>query len=132
MARRSETCAIRCTTKHSPPQLPLVHIKNSVLEKTYELSVAFVGDRRSRTLNLRYRNKDTPTNVLTFPLSPKSGEIIIALPQARREAKRFDMTYRTYVGYLFIHGLLHLKGLRHGGRMDREEKRLLNRFFSII
>ena len=128
MARREETYAVRCTTKVDPPRLPFARLKNAVLGKAYELSVAFVGDRRSHTLNLHYRNKDTSANILAFPLSRKRGELIITLPRARREAVRFDMTYRIYVGYLFIHGLLHLKGFRHGGRMDKEEKRLLKRF----
>lgn len=66
--------------------------------------------------------KKTPakkvSNVLAFPLSPTSGEILIC----KQKAKPFT------VPYLFIHGCLHLKGLVHGATMEREERRFLKRF----
>ncbi len=58
------------------------------------------------------------SNVLAFPLSKTSGEILIC----KSAAKPFT------VEFLFIHGALHLKGLKHGATMEREENRLLKRF----
>ena len=58
------------------------------------------------------------SNVLAFPLSKTSGEILIC----KSAAKPFT------VEYLFIHGLLHLKGLKHGATMEREERRVMTTF----
>ena len=71
-----------------------------------------------RAVTLRTKRKNHVSNVLSFPLSPTSGEILIC----KAAAKPYS------VGFLFIHGLLHLKGLRHGVTMEHEEDRLLKRF----
>ena len=108
--------------------LPYENIKNKIMGKRYSLSLAFVGDKRSTTLNKTYRGKNTPANILSFPLSKNEGEIIINPHQARRDAKHHTMVPGKFVGYLFIHGLLHLKGCIHGSTMNREEERLLKKF----
>lgn len=120
--------AITKTTKGRLPSLPFKDIKNEIVGKKYVLSLAFVGDALSKRLHKKYRKKDTPTNVLSFPLSKTEGEIIINPAQARREYKNFSMTEKQYVAYLFIHGLLHLKGRVHGSTMEREEKTILKKF----
>lgn len=114
--------SIKNTTKGRPPSLPFAQIKNSVLGKKYELSVVFVGDNISKKLNLSYRGKNKPTNVLSFPLGNNQGEIFINLKKARVEAKEWNMTFTNFVGLLFIHGLFHLKGMEHGDEMDRSEQ----------
>ena len=91
-------------------------IKNKVLGSDYELSLVFASDTLTRRLNRTYRGIDKPTNVLAFPLSKTSGEIFIN----RSRAKPFS------VKYLFIHGLLHLKGMEHGDTMEQAEKKLLH------
>jgi ssRNA-specific RNase YbeY (16S rRNA maturation enzyme) len=58
------------------------------------------------------------SNVLAFPLSKTSGEILIC----KKAAPPFS------IGYLFIHGLYHLKGLKHGATMERVERRTLKQF----
>ena len=93
-------------------------IKTAVLGKHYDLSVAFLSPQKMRAVTLRTKKKNKVSNVLAFPLSKKSGEILIC----RAAAKPYTPEY------LFIHGLLHLKGLGHGGTMEREEGRLLRRF----
>jgi len=101
-------------------------LKDTVLGRSYELSLVFIDAKRSKELNKKYRKKNKPTNVLSFPLSKKSGEIFIDRVTARKEAKDFDMRVAEFVKYLFIHGLLHLKGMRHGSTMENAEKKLLN------
>ena len=101
-------------------------LKNEILSRGYELSLAFVDRRTSRRLNKTYRGKDKSTNVLSFPISKKSGEIIIDLDTAKKESAKFGMSFQKFVEYLFIHGLLHLKGMRHGAKMDQLELKLLN------
>lgn len=105
-------------TKRSTPRIPFEKIKDKVLGKRYELSLVFCGDALSRKLNRTYRKKDYPTNVLSFPISKTEGEIFIN--QSR--TKGFS------VAHLFIHGLLHLKGMQHGDRMEAREKTLLKAF----
>lgn len=125
---REETIAISQTTKGTLPRLPLAHIKNKVLGKHYELSVVFIGDTRARTLNQKHRKKTYIPNVLSFPLSKHSGEIFINPHQAQRDAKDFGLSTRSMLAYLFIHGLLHLKGVRHGATMETMEHKLLQQF----
>jgi probable rRNA maturation factor len=116
------------TTKGKLPRLPFVSIKNDILGEYYELSVVFIGDKRSRTLNRIYREKDKPANVLSFPLSKTEGEIFLNLRRAEREAHMFDKTFKDFVGFLFIHGLLHLKGMDHGSRMEEQEEKFVKKF----
>mgnify|MGYP002621547149 CR=1 FL=1 len=111
-----------------PPNKLLTKIADHILGSRYDLSVAFVGDDRARTLNKHYKQKDTPTNVLSFPLSDASGEIIINPRRAARDARHFNHTLREHIIFLFIHGLLHLKGHTHGATMESEEQRLLRKF----
>lgn len=106
--------------------VPFTFLKNLVLSRDFELSLVFTDDIHSKRLNRIYRLKNKPANVLSFPLSRKSAEIFIDLVTAKREAPKFEMTFKKYVTYLFIHGLLHLKGMRHGATMERAEKKLLN------
>ncbi len=96
-------------------------IKNKILGKRYELSVAFLTYTQMRAA-MRHRYKKITgkktSNVLSFPLSKTSGEILLC----KAAAKPYT------VEYLFIHGLLHLKGLRHSATMEREESRLLKKY----
>jgi ssRNA-specific RNase YbeY (16S rRNA maturation enzyme) len=89
-----------------------------VLGKEYDLSLAFLSAREMREVTKKTRGYDKASNVLSFPLSKTSGEILIC----RSAAKPFT------VPYLFIHGLFHLKGLKHGATMEREERKTLKRF----
>ncbi|MBL7045083.1 MAG: rRNA maturation RNase YbeY [Parcubacteria group bacterium] len=115
-------------TKSKPQSLLFIRIKNDVLGKNYELSLVFIGSARSQTLNKKYRKKDRPTNILTFPLSKSEGEIFIAPEVAKRDAKKFDMKEGDFITYLFIHGLLHLKDFKHGEKMDKKETKLKKKY----
>ena len=63
-------------------------------------------------------------------LSDKSGEIFIAPKAASRQAALFGEPTAKYIGRLFIQGLLHLKGYRHGSKMEHEERKILRRIDS--
>jgi len=112
-------------TKGKLPRLPFDMLKKKVLGASYELSLAFVSDSESRRINKRLRGKDKPANILSFPLTKSSGEIVIAIAYAKKEAPLYDHTPQQHLAHLLIHGLLHLKGLSHGATMESEEKRLL-------
>jgi probable rRNA maturation factor len=120
--------SISNTTKGKPPSLPFVTIKEAVLGNNYNLSLVFIGNIRSKTLNKTYRGKDYPANILSFPLSKNEGEIFINLNEARKSARRFRKNYKQFVGLLFIHGMLHLKGFKHSSKMEDEEGKIQKRF----
>lgn len=123
-----ETFSINNTTKGKLPRLPFVHMKDAVLGKKYELSLLFVGDKKAREFNKKYRNKTYTPNVLSFPLSKNSGEIVMNLKTIKKEAEDFDRTFQNFIGFLFIHGLVHLKGFDHGSRMEKVEKKFRKQF----
>jgi probable rRNA maturation factor len=105
-------------TKGKLTGLPFSDIQQAVLGADYELSLVFVSEKEIQKLNNRYRQKDEPTNILSFPLTPTSGEIIICPTYT----KGFS------IGHLFIHGLMHLKGYDHGSTMEHEEEKIRARF----
>ncbi len=128
MPATNHSIQIKNTTKGKLPSLPFVQMTEKVLGPDYELSVVFVGEQKIRSLNRIYRKKDKATDILSFPLTEKSGEIFICIPQANKKAKLHDKTSHKYLGFLFIHGLLHLRGLDHGSIMEQEE----NKFTSLF
>lgn len=116
------------TTKDTLPRIPFAKMTEAVLGKDFDCSLVIVSPKKSRELNRIYREKDNSTNILSFPLSEDEGEIFLDLKKARAEAPSFDRTYTNFIGFLFIHGLLHLKGLDHGTKMETAEKKFRNLF----
>ena len=123
-----EKFSITNTTKSTLPRVPFVKIKDVALGKDYSLSLVFIGESKSRTLNRTYRQKDKSTNILSFPIDKKSGEIFITPSVAKKQMASFDRKYDNFIAFLFIHGLLHLKGMPHGSTMERAEDKLLKKF----
>lgn len=110
------------------PKWPYEKMKDAVLGKKYELSLTFVGPARAKQLNIEYRSKDYTPNVLSFPLDAMHGEIIICPQVAKTQAKDFDLSVHGYIAYLFIHGLVHLKGHDHGDTMEKLEQKYMRQF----
>lgn len=104
-------------------------ISDEIIGKKYDLSLVFIGNIKSRSLNKKYREKDYPTNVLSFPIDKDMGEIFINLDKVKTEAPDFDMKKDEFIFYLFVHGLLHLKGLDHGNKMEQLEDTYLRKYF---
>ena len=97
-----------------------------------EISVLFCGDGRMRALNRRFRGKDTPTDVLSFPAGRGEllGDIVVSVPSAARQARRRGERTRREIDRLLLHGYLHLLGYDHetdGGEMDALEAKLKRR-----
>ena len=109
-------------TKGELPSLPFVKIKNDILGKKYSLSIAFVNKKKSKEINKKYRGKDRPTNILSFPLRKNEGEIVLCKDVIKHEAEESDQTFEQFLGFLVIHGMLHLKGLEHSSTMDKLER----------
>jgi len=104
-----------------------------------ELAISFVTDCKIRTLNKKYRRKDKPTDVLSFPLMyeapsrrpahalpvPMLGDIVISVDTAGRNAERLGRGFEEELKFLLIHGFLHLVGYDH--ELSRKEALLMQR-----
>ena len=115
-------------TLKSAAGLPFLPIKNKVLGPKYQLSLNFVSPAESKKLNSKYRGKNNPTDILSFPLSKTEGEIYLDLKTSATEAVKFDRSFENFLLFLFIHGLLHLKGFEHGSRMEAQEIKFRKKF----
>lgn len=95
-----------------------------------EVAIAFLTDAAMRRLNREFRGKDHATDVLSFPGEPPLGDIAIAVPTARRQARERGHSLRVELRVLALHGLLHLMGYDHEtdqGEMHRAEEKLRRR-----
>ena len=108
-----------------------------------ELAVRVVKAAESRRLNARYRGRDRPTNVLSFPvarLPPAAGtarrplgDLVICASVVRAEARAQRKRIKAHWAHLVVHGALHLLGYDHeqhdeARRMERREVAVLKRF----
>lgn len=99
----------------------LSKMKDGILGEKYSLSIAYVSEKTSKEFNTLYRNKNKSTNVLSFSLDKKQGELIICPKVVKSEFKKFNRKLPNFLGFLIIHGMLHLKGLDHGDKMEKLE-----------
>lgn len=129
----------------SPPRGELEHWASAALGRRAagsEVGVCVVGAPESRRLNARFRGRDAPTNVLSFPAArmPRApgrdpqtlGELVVCPRVLRAEARAQDKTLRAYWAHLIVHGTLHLVGYDHervadARRMERREIAVLRR-----
>ena len=91
-----------------------------------EVSVLITGNRRVQELNRRFRRRNKPTDVLSFP-RPQGGDIAISADIARENARLFGHGSADELKVLILHGMLHLAGYDHesdNGRMASREARL--------
>jgi probable rRNA maturation factor len=119
---------VKRMTKGKLPSLPFVRVKDEILGKGYELSITFVQKKVIEELSNQFKGDKSHKNILSFPLTKTSGEIILNLETIRKEAKNFDKKYMEYLGFLVIHGMLHLKGHVHSSKMEAEEKKFVKMF----
>jgi probable rRNA maturation factor len=110
------------------PRVSFRNIAKKVMGEHYSLSVIFANPKKIASLNKTYRKKDTSTDILSFALSKNEGELYLSFPDVKKKAALFEMTTKKYLEYLFIHGLVHLKGFDHGKKMDSLEKRYCKKF----
>jgi probable rRNA maturation factor len=117
--------------KVSPPRLRRVLTRAAAsLGISGEVALVLSGDRTVRRLNARYRGKDAPTDVLSFPGGGGAlglGDIVVSVETAGRNARRFGRSLARELDVLALHGLLHVLGYDHetdDGTMNRLERRL--------
>ena len=100
-------------------------ILESLDQNQVELSLALVGNREIQKLNARYRNRNEPTDVLSFPSGETLptgiqilGDVVISVGKAEEQARKRRKTLEQEMESLLIHGILHLLGYDH----ERSEK----------
>ncbi len=103
-------------------------IKNQILGTKYDLSVVFVGKKFIESKNFKYRKVKKPTDILSFKITEKSGEIFICPYIAKIKSPKFFMKFEEYTLFLLIHGMLHLKGFEHGKKMEILENKYFLKF----
>lgn len=110
-----------------------------------ELSVTFVDNNRIQEINREYRGKDMPTDVISFALEELGegeiqisganmprvlGDIIISTDKAREQATDYGHSVERELGFLAVHGFLHLLGYDH--ETEAEEKEMFDLQRSIL
>ncbi len=91
-----------------------------------EVSVTFCDNERIRELNREYREKDSPTDVLSFPMydfkngdvptdcsAAELGDIVLSLEKARLQAEEYGHSFTREIAFLSVHSTLHLLGYDH-------------------
>lgn len=117
-------------------QLLLYAAKEERIPGNAELSVSIVNNNEIRELNRIYRNKDQVTDVLSFALQDDVedkddiresgiplilGDIIISLDKAKEQAVEYKHSLKRELGFLTVHGLLHLLGYDHMDEVAERE-----------
>lgn len=93
-----------------------------------EVSVFLTDDKTVQELNRTYRNKDKPTDVLSFPINERVGawlilgDIVISVDTAKRQASSLGCPLQEELKRLLVHGFIHLMGYDHelGGEEERK------------
>ncbi|MDR7000425.1 rRNA maturation RNase YbeY [Neobacillus niacini] len=106
------------------------------IEDGSEVSVTFVSNDRIQEINREYRHKDSPTDVISFALEELGegeielagmemprilGDIIISIPKAKEQAEEYGHSFLRELGFLSVHGFLHLLGYDHMTQEDEKE-----------
>ena len=111
-------------------------LKLEQFEGSAEISVTFVDNEEIRKLNLQYRDKDAPTDVLSFPLGENGvydidpttgakmlGDVVISMEKAVDQAALYGHSLQREVGYLTAHSVLHLLGYDHQTGLEKVHMR---------
>jgi probable rRNA maturation factor len=103
-----------------------------------EVSVTFTDNEGIRAINREYREKDAPTDVLSFPLFEESadgtrmlGDIVISLEKCRAQAEEFGHSFERECAFLTVHSTLHLLGYDHVNS-EEEDKDMRKRQTAIV
>ncbi|MEH6474531.1 MAG: rRNA maturation RNase YbeY [Sneathiella sp.] len=121
--------------------LPEFNLSDVPANTNVEVSFLFTGDREIQVLNADYREKDAPTNVLSFPDTELTlenlqdtlmfkeplclGDIAFAEETITNEAKTQGKSFDDHLAHLTVHGVLHLLGYDHIDDTEAEHMELL-------
>ena len=114
-----------------------------ISDHNLELSILLTTDEKIKSLNKNYRNKNSSTNVLSFPMNIMNhnnvkilGDIAISLETIISESKKYKISKKKYLTKMTIHGLLHLLGHDHINDTDfkimkTKERNIFKKIFDI-
>lgn len=98
------------------------------------LTLRFVNSSEGKKLNLAFRKKDRPTNVLTFSYELTKdallADIIFCLPIIQKEAKEQDKSVQAHLAHLIVHGCFHAQGLDH--ESDKEAQKMEKQEIAVL
>lgn len=104
-------------------------VKALRLSKSSVLSLSFCDDKSIQAINKQHRDKDEPTDVLSFPMPRNDfeggsgsvilGDIVVSVETAQRQANELNHSLKSEIAFLIIHGMLHLNGYDHIDDNDR-------------
>lgn len=126
-----------CNDERLPSRSQVRRWVRAAQEMPLAVALRFVGAAEGRRLNRDFRGKDYATNVLSFVYAAApaaSGDLVVCLPVALREAKAQRKPAKAHLAHLIVHGLLHLQGYDHetgardAERMEARERAILARF----
>ena len=114
-------------------QVAAICLREEQLPEDVEVDFLFVDNEAIREMNLEYRDKDSATDVLSFPMYEPDeeiddeeevllGDIVISLERAQEQCEEYGHSLEREVMYLLVHGLLHLAGYDH---MEEEDKKVM-------
>ena len=89
-------------------------------KKELNLSIVFVGESRIKKLNKEYRGKNKVTDVLSF--GDGLNEIVICLQEVKKNARKFNSSFKRELARVLVHGILHLLGYEHEKEKKEAEK----------
>lgn len=110
-----------------------------------EMSVSFVDNKEIQIINRNYRQKDEPTDVISFAMQDEGegemkiigaempvllGDIIISIDRAKEQAKEYNHSLERELSFLALHGFLHLLGYDH--QNEEEEQKMFKRQEDIL
>ncbi len=106
------------------------------LSDAAEITIAFVSRSEIRRLNREFRGKDKATDVLSFsPTDDGSlGELVLCMSKIQRQAREHGLSVNEELGYMVLHGVLHLLGYDHelSARQSRRMLSLQDRVFETL
>jgi probable rRNA maturation factor len=111
----------------------LKKVFRSIKQKN-NMQIIFVSQEEIRELNKNFRNIDKSTDVLSFPnddeLDSSIGDVFISIEQARLQANDYGHSFEREIGFLAVHGYLHLLGFDH--HSESEEKLMIEAQENIL
>ena len=121
-------------------RLKILSKKPLFLKKNHEFSVLLTNDKKMKYLNLKFRKKNKPTDILSFPIKIKEkkrlyvGDIAISYEIIKERSKKTNFFLE--FDKMWIHGYLHLIGYDHKKlndfkKMSKKEKLILNYFHKV-
>ena len=114
-------------------------LKDEAFQYSAEVSVTFIDNKKIHKLNREHRDKDKPTDVLSFPMWEREelydgsaydghavtlGDIIISAEKAKAQAEEYGHSIERELAFLSVHSTLHLLGYDH--EVSEEEEKYMN------